>query len=73
MTIYGGLLNESTMFSFTNQKLSLIYFWLHFTNVKIKRNTEAVNSLDVYKMVSSVEAGNGPLINEFINYLLTID
>ena len=67
---------ESTMFSFTNQNLCLICFYsncLHYTNLKIKRNTETVNSLDVYKMVSSVEAGNGPLINAFIKYLLAID
>ena len=41
--------------------------------MKIKQNTEAVNSLGASKMVSSVEAENGPLINEFIKYLLAID
>ena len=64
------------MFSFTNQNLCLICFYsncLHFTNVKIKQNTEAFNSLDSCRMISSVGAGNGPLINEFINYLRTID
>ena len=39
----------------------------------MKQNTEAVNSLRASNMISSVEAENGPLINEFIKYLPTIE